>query len=144
MPRMNFSSINLNLGRNAGVSSMFLDNVEEKVVYKDREKVVYKDREKVVYKDREKVVYKDREKVVYRDKVEPWKDVYGEDLEAKTGEKVCSICITNEPKCILLPCMHSGFCIACSNALCITKRCPICRSIIHTPKKIFDNSEINE
>ena len=128
MPRMNFSSINLNLGRNAGVSSMFLDNVEEKVVYKDREKVVYKD----------------REKVVYRDKVEPWKDVYGEDLEAKTGEKVCSICITNEPKCILLPCMHSGFCIACSNALCITKRCPICRSIIHTPKKIFDNSEINE
>ncbi len=66
-----------------------------------------------------------------------WENVQGSDEEISEFEKACILCMTNKPQCVLLPCMHSGFCIACSNHLKKEKKCPLCRNHIDTPKKLY-------
>ena len=67
-----------------------------------------------------------------------WKQIDGEDTEAKESEKSCIICLSNVPNCVLSPCMHMGFCIGCANELQKEKTCPICKQEIETPKRLYD------
>ncbi len=83
----------------------------------------------------EKIVEK---KVIVEKLIQPkWEDVQGEDEEISESEKPCVICMTNKPQCVLMPCMHCGFCIDCVNHLQKTKKCPLCREKIYTPRKLY-------
>lgn len=77
-------------------------------------------------------------RVIVEKLIQPkWEDVQGEDEEILESENPCVICMTNKPQCVLIPCMHCGLCIGCVNLLQKTKKCPLCREKIYTPRKLY-------
>jgi hypothetical protein len=56
-----------------------------------------------------------------------WKIIAGTDSEGEE-ENSCKICLENEVKCIVMPCMHASMCILCVNKFKRNDPCPICRT----------------
>ena len=65
----------------------------------------------------EEVKVVEKIKIVEKIVTPRWENVKGSDEEISDSEKACVLCMTNKPQCVLMPCMHSGFCIECSNHL---------------------------
>jgi len=61
----------------------------------------------------------------------------GIDEVAKSGEPICSICMTNKIITIFLPCFHSCACLDCARKLKDNRVCPICQSVITTMSRTF-------
>lgn len=60
-------------------------------------------------------------------------NIVGIDVEAKEGEKACSICMVNKCNVCYVPCGHLG-CISCSNMI---STCHTCRANITNKVKTF-------
>ena len=49
---------------------------------------------------------------------------------------VCSICLTNPPRRVFIPCGHAVLCAACGAAR-LWRHCPICRAYVHHVNPLF-------
>ena len=69
-----------------------------------------------------------------------WVDVAGDDEELpddENNDNACKVCFSNKINTVLIPCFHAAVCSSCANRLRETRKCPICRNRINTPRRIF-------
>lgn len=65
--------------------------------------------------------------------------------DAPDGTPVCSICLSNQPVCVVLPCLHKCICCACARQITGegTKErgqvaCPICKGTVEKIGRVFE------